>query len=153
MTDDEREIWERVYSPITGRANHYLLAGQTPVPCSMRDWAAGLALQDRRVRLTHVGPFEVSTVFLGLDHNHGGVGPAILFETMTFLRRDMPSANRDLGDNEDMQAMDGRYATWDEAEAGPQRAVDYLLERFCHKGEEAQEITGGAASTVREENE
>lgn len=27
---------------------------------------------------------RISTVFLGLDHNHSGVGPPLLFETMIF---------------------------------------------------------------------
>jgi hypothetical protein len=39
----------------------------------------------RRVALTRIGPFEVSTVFLGIDHNFRMDGPPMIFETMTFL--------------------------------------------------------------------
>lgn len=144
MTDDRDEIWDRVYEPVTGRAMHYRLIGQTPVPCSLGEWATSVSTADRRVRLTYVGPYEVSTVFLGLDHNFSGNGPAILFETMTFLRRDLaPGLHGDLGGS-DVQAMDDRYATWEEAERGHQRAVDYLR---AESGEEPEEITGPQAST------
>jgi hypothetical protein len=52
---------------------------------------------------------RISTVFLGIDHNHLRQGPPILFETMIF------------GGPYD-QYMD-RYCTWAEAEAGHARAV------------------------------
>jgi hypothetical protein len=37
----------------------------------------------RRVGLTKVGKYEISTVFLGIDHSFNG-GEPILFETMVF---------------------------------------------------------------------
>jgi hypothetical protein len=36
-----------------------------------------------RVDLTQIGPYTVSTVWLGLDHGFGR-GPAVIFETMVF---------------------------------------------------------------------
>jgi hypothetical protein len=48
-------------------------------------------------------------VFLGLDHQYGFNGPPVLFETMIFG-----------GKHDDYQ---DRYLTWDEAEAGHERAV------------------------------
>lgn len=46
----------------------------------------------------------VSTVFLGLDHNHWGKGAPVLFETLVF------------GGEHDGRME--RYTTWDEAERG-----------------------------------
>jgi hypothetical protein len=66
-----------------------------------------------RVAFTEVAPgVEVSTVFLGIDHNHSGKGPPILFETMTF---------DDYGGGDQW-----RYSTWDEAVAGHNAAVAIL---------------------------
>lgn len=55
---------------------------------------------------------EVSTVFLGLDHNFMDEGPPILFETMIF------------GGEHDM--YQDRYTTWEEAELGHLAAVRML---------------------------
>lgn len=54
---------------------------------------------------------EVSTVLLVIDHNHSGVGPPLIFETMAFE----PAGPRgDFGEGLDQQ----RYATKAEALAG-----------------------------------
>lgn len=39
----------------------------------------------RIVEQTHIGKYWVSTVFLGIDHNYGGEGDPVLWETMIFL--------------------------------------------------------------------
>lgn len=47
-------------------------------------WA--LLMQDRRYQVLvqdHVGPYMVSTVWLGIDHNFDE-GPPLIFETMVF---------------------------------------------------------------------
>jgi hypothetical protein len=59
---------------------------------------------DRVVGRTRVFPFDVSTVFLVI--NHGFRGTPRWFETMIFGH-----------DDSNERAMD-RYTTWDEAEAG-----------------------------------
>jgi hypothetical protein len=38
----------------------------------------------QRVAEDVVGPYRVSTVWLGADHNFGGVGAPLIFETMVF---------------------------------------------------------------------
>jgi hypothetical protein len=48
-------------------------------------WAKAFENSDRKVKQEHIGPFLVSTVFLGLDHNFFE-GPPILWETMVFLK-------------------------------------------------------------------
>lgn len=56
---------------------------------------------------------EVSTVFLGLNHNYFKQGPPILFETMVFGGKHDGYMNR--------------YATWDEAKAGHKEIVEMIL--------------------------
>lgn len=70
-------------------------------------------IDKRRVALTQVGDNEVSTVFLGVDHNFSGQGPPVLFETMVFDK-----------DGKDIDCR--RYCTWDEAEKGHWEIVEAL---------------------------
>lgn len=60
---------------------------------------------------------RVSTVFLGIDHNHSGEGPPLLFETMVFL-----------GDGNDDDYCD-RHATRAEAEAGHTEALAVYMQQ------------------------
>lgn len=61
----------------------YILIDREPIECEdLISWAEWIEVPgNRRVRLTRIGPVEVSTVFLGLDHAFGGGAP-MLFETM-----------------------------------------------------------------------
>lgn len=88
----------------------YTLVGQTPVPePDSRRWAQWRETADCVVAKTQVSAeVEVSTVFLGLDHQWGS-GPPLLFETMIFG-----------GPHDEMQ---WRYTTWAEAQAGHNAAV------------------------------
>ncbi len=56
------------------------------VPCAdLLTWARWMERRDNIViKQTTVGRLEVSTVFLGLDHNHMRHGPPVLWETMVF---------------------------------------------------------------------
>jgi len=65
-----------------------------------------------RVDKTQVGDVEVSTVWLGLDHNYYDDGPPLIFESMVFG-----------GEYDDY--MD-RYSTWEQAQAGHDRIVAAL---------------------------
>lgn len=92
----------------------YILDEQkNPVPADMEGMCSWRKDKDEPVRVgkTNVGPFFVSTVFLGIDHRFGTDGPPILFETMIFRGESM---------SEEYQT---RYATWNEAEAGHKVAV------------------------------
>lgn len=77
------------------------------------EWAKALEKQDRRVAQTEVGIYNVSTVFLGIDHGYGS--KQLWFETMVFGQK-----SSDL-------YMD-RYTTYEEAEEGHQRVVQLLTE-------------------------
>lgn len=48
------------------------------------EWARKFDDEMKIIKHDHVGEILVSTVFLGLDHNFGGKGPPVLFETMVF---------------------------------------------------------------------
>ena len=73
-------------------------------------WGNWLQTADRNVAKTQVGEYRISTVFLGLNHQHGK-GPPLLFETMVFK-----------GDSsEDLDIM--RYTTRVQALAGHDQMV------------------------------
>ena len=94
---DHRDGWPRTY----------ILVGHMPVAVDMMTWAQSLGRNEARVvaQTTINDRCWVSTVFLGLDHNHSRRGgEPILFETMVF------------GGPLDGEMM--RYATWDQAERG-----------------------------------
>lgn len=84
-----------------------------PVP--LLTWAAWFKTADRRVRLSGIGGYTISTVFLGTDHQFGD-GPPLLFETMVF-------------DGKEEQANSfpvWRYTTRSEALAGHQRMIELV---------------------------
>jgi hypothetical protein len=94
----------------------YRLDGRLPVPIPGNDpikWAHWFETADRRVATTDVGPYHVSTVFLGLDHAFFG-GPPKLFETMVFTA----------GETQWQE----RCSTWAEAEAMHARVVNHYRE-------------------------
>ena len=88
--------------------------GKQPVPVSETgEWGQWFENADnRRVAFdTVAGGVQVSTVFIGLDHNFGD-GPPLLFETLVTGG-----------------ALDGemeRYSTWDEAERGHQAMLERI---------------------------
>ena len=88
----------------------YILEGREPKAVDdVIEWARWFEKADLHVAKTKIlSDVEVSTVFLGLDHNFSG-GEPILFETMIF------------GGKYDQYQE--RYATWAEAEAGHEVAV------------------------------
>jgi hypothetical protein len=64
---------------------HYKLVGHEPVLCEdVLEWQAWLATADRKVALTEVGPFVVSTVFLPIGVEAMFRRPPRLFETIVF---------------------------------------------------------------------
>jgi hypothetical protein len=111
--------------------NYYTLdANGQPVACpDLHAWGRWYEANQeaKRIDLTEVGDVEVSTVFLGLDHNHRLVGPPVLFETMTF------------GGDEATDQMQWRYHTRDEAQRGHAAIVDALR----HGEQPPAELCGG----------
>jgi hypothetical protein len=93
--------------------SYYVLDGRTPRRVTdPKQWSKWFGTADRTVgRDVIADEVLVSTVFLGLDHNFGGSGPPVLFETMVFH-------GDDYGD-----VRMRRYSTWEEAERGHAQIV------------------------------
>ena len=95
-------------------------------------WARALEQTDRVVRQEQVGPWRVSTVFLGLDHNWARFRnpelPPLLFETMAFedkVERPVTFGERTMMVHDSLPIQE-RCSTWDEAVAQHERIVDQL---------------------------
>jgi hypothetical protein len=106
-----------------GRSMMYTLddSGQPSVALDIVAWGAWLDQSSRdgtrRVGLTNVGPFVVSTVFLGMDHSLRDTGLPVLWETMIF----------GLGDDEEYCE---RYTSREAAEQGHAEAVALATEKL-----------------------
>lgn len=87
--------------------NYYTREG---APITVQQWSALHSDLDYvRIARTQLGDVEVSTVWLGLDHNWGG-GPPVIFETMIFPEADYQE----------------RYTTEAAALAGHDQAVEHV---------------------------
>lgn len=92
----------------------YILVDKVPIITNdINEWGKGNASNSLSKTIFNVygEDVEVSTVFLGFDHNHNG-GKAILFETMVF------------GGEFDLHQE--RYYTYDEAMIGHQLICDMV---------------------------
>jgi len=91
----------------------YILDKHDVVECDdLMTWAKWYGTADRGVALDQKGDVEVSTIFLGIDHQFGD-GPPLLFETMVF------------GSEHDQYT--DRYSTWEEAEAGHKQMCEKVF--------------------------
>lgn len=87
------------------------------VPISMEQWAELFEdFEGRRIARDEVGPWVVSTVWLGLDHSFLRSGPPLIFETMVF--------GGVLDDEMD------RYSTLEEAQEGHARILAKVTEMW-----------------------
>ena len=88
------------------------------LPCSMDEYVEQFRDHEnhRRVGLDEVHGTTISTVFLCLDHSHGGT--PLFFETMTFSKHASGKDQR-------------RYSTWDEAVAGHAQMVEEVRRRHA----------------------
>jgi hypothetical protein len=111
--------------PHNGR---YVLDGKIPVPCEdLMEWAHWYetAGKDRIVCKEFIGDYEVSTVFLGLDHSFDD-GPPELFETMVFWK----GSENDRRDGVVDDAPMYRAPTWELALEMHARAVVWVREQL-----------------------
>lgn len=105
---------------------HYILNEEhIPVEAPLMKWARWLESdpKHRRVAFDEVNGYDVSTVFLGLNHNFQDDGPPLLFETMIFINNERRD---DFGQ--------WRYSTWKLAIEGHRRACQLAVE-LSQKGE------------------
>jgi len=112
---------------------HYILNDKNEaVPAHFMEWADWMETtrhdgkDRRRVARSEVNGYDISTVFLGLNHAYGEDGPPEIFETMVW-------------DPAGKEVYLMRYATWDEAEAGHNAACHWVSQaakaisyRFSH---------------------
>ena len=94
---------------------HYILKNKKLIETDLLTWAKFMENPERIVKQEYLpNGYEVSTVFLGIDHNFG-VGEPLLFETMVFGK-----------DNEEY--ID-RYTTYEESEIGHKKAVELFINK------------------------
>jgi len=107
---DQGPHFDRLFK---ARPMYYILkTDKQPVEADVLTWGVFFENDaNRRVAHTFLGLSEISTVFLGLDHNWGD-GPPLIFETMIFGGRH--------------DGYQTRCSTWEEAEAGHREAVSLL---------------------------
>jgi hypothetical protein len=97
----------------------YILDGKMAVRCdSLMDWALWMESNNQHVADDMICDIRISTIFLGLDHNHSRRGDPLLFETMVFLP-DRTAASQ------------VRYFTYGEAEAGHKELVEAVKEQIA----------------------
>ena len=97
---------------------HWTLNGHETVRgASLQEWGRMFDdMEARRVAQTKIGGWNVSTVFIGIDHNFGA-WPPLLFETMAFSHHEPRNEH-------DEECW--RYTTWEEAEQGHAAIVAWL---------------------------
>jgi len=106
------------------------------LPIDIHEWSRLHSIEDYiRVGSTDVGPYWVSTVWLGIDHRFYGEGPPVIFETMVFAKED-----RGTGSLPDLDCR--RYCTESEALAGHQETV-LLVEATLQEIPDHVEETNG----------
>lgn len=78
--------WSNFISGLGGTMENYILQedGEIRKEPDLLKWAKQFEKADRHVGNDTIGDIVISTVFLGIDHNHGNDGKPILFETMIF---------------------------------------------------------------------
>jgi hypothetical protein len=109
--------WLLMVKMAFGMADCYILdADKHAVRTTIEEWAKWFEdIEHRRVAEEYIGPYRVSTVFLGLDHSFGGPRP-LMFETKTF--------------DEQGEELDcDRCTTWEEAIDMHKRAVEHAKNR------------------------
>jgi hypothetical protein len=93
----------------------------------MAEWGRCFDSPDRVVAHTTDEYYEVSTVFLGVRHNHFRPGPPILFETMVFTTEAYSAI---VPKEESIDGVQLRYASWDDAETGHKTTTKRLQKQI-----------------------
>jgi hypothetical protein len=105
--------------PLRGPRRGILNAERKVVPCpDLMEWAAQFEnSENRRVGYDQLGPYVISTVFLGLDHAFRG--PPLWFETMLFSEKSGKTISLN---------YQTRYTTFEEALEGHKTVVQLVEE-------------------------
>ena len=97
--------------------------GMNGEPITQTEWIALLGdIEAKRIAWTDLpGGVEVSTVWLGLDHNFGFSGPPLIFETMIF------------GGGDDLDGRCWRWPNRHAALAGHDQAVELARDAVARR--------------------
>lgn len=92
----------------------------------IKDWGAWMETSKRSLKVTNVGDYFVSTVFLGLDYSFGDSKKPILFETMVFEHaiRKEKVFGKEMEYHEPLDEYSARYHTKEEALTDHDRIVE-----------------------------
>ncbi len=104
-------------------------------------WSAAIAnVRYSRVDLTYLNGFKISTTWLGLNHNFGGFGPPLIFETMIFETGPLHCDELGLSENQ------WRYATLEDAQEGHTAAVKIVARLLASLPTQRQAVRSAAMS-------
>lgn len=125
---------------------HYILdAKGNPTVTDLMTWAEWFerSCKDfkktgRRVAVTYLGRYSISTVFLGLNHNYGK-GPPVLWETMVF-KKQTPGKKWALEDYGDLH-MERCSGSREQAEAMHEKMVKLVKEKYGRRKTKARKST------------
>ena len=109
---------------------------------SFEEWCAFFSSDLRKEfqRITDVGAYRISTVFLGLDHNYEMHGPPILWESMIF------ADNKEDPLDQHMTRCSGGV---EQAEAMHLRMVEHVKQQLVEQGKNNDESSRDAGADVR----
>lgn len=138
---------------MTPRLRLYILVDGVVTPClNALAWARWVEDHDHQVARTQVGPLEISTVFLGINHDFFGEGPPLVFETMVFgndpsdeepdpLTIEIFDAARRKGisitTRDSVVGTTERYSTFEQARRGHEQVVERVFEHLGLRNGEA----------------
>lgn len=112
--------------------HHYILDEKgNPVVADLDTWCKWIKKAERHVADENIGPYRISTVFLGLDHNYTNHGPPILWESMVFKKQTPGKkwTRKDFGDLE----MDRCSGSREQAEAMHGGMVELVKKKYKAK--------------------
>lgn len=102
----------------------YILKDKVAVECDdVIEWGQWMSAipNNKRVGMTEMNQYKVSTVFLGTPHGFSKSMRALFFETMVF------------DDGKDIYCK--RSSTWDKAEAQHKKAIGFVLDKISKESE------------------
>ncbi len=120
---------------------------------SLKEFCIFLECNERRLSVTNIGRFTVSTVFLSLDHSFSGKKP-VLFETLVFDEKNLAEVNGHKFRREADKYDGRRYCTIAEAEAGHEEIVttvrrDHPRSKFHQKEFQLGKFLPGGAAKAK----
>lgn len=129
----------------------YILKDKIAYVChNLQEWAVFMNDPGRIVKKTQIDAFLVSTVFLGLDHNHSELGDPLLFETMIFAEDSSGDIPFDGADDALFGYMK-RDSFWNDAEETHEKACESIRNRIEQAKAQSEGLVYKMIVTAEEE--